>query len=78
MPQYVVYRHGWNSANQDPNRGLPEKMAVARLDASSADEACRLAREQVTLEPNQRLAAEPADVADVQEWERNLTARTHA
>jgi hypothetical protein len=46
MPEFVVYRHGWNKINQDPDKGLPEKMAVARIEAENADDACRLAKPQ--------------------------------
>jgi hypothetical protein len=77
MREYIVYRHGFNAANQDPGRGLPEKMPVARVQANNPEEACRLAAAQVTLEGNQRLTAEPADAVDTKEWQRNLTARTH-
>jgi hypothetical protein len=74
MRQYVVYRHGSNPINQDPGRGLPAKMAVARVDAGSPEEACRLARSQVTLEDGQTLSAEPADVVDARENNLNLRA----
>jgi hypothetical protein len=63
---YIVYRHGWNEANQSPERGLPEKMPVARLEADSPEDACRRAREQVTLQEGQSLSAEPADVVDAE------------
>ena len=33
MRQYVVYRHGWNEANQRRADGAPEKMPVLRIDA---------------------------------------------
>jgi len=62
--EYVVYRHGWNQANQDPGRGLPEKMPVARVVAGSPEEACRLAFREVNLASGQTLSAEPADVVD--------------
>ncbi len=42
MKEYVVYRHGWNDINQNASHGLPEKMAVGRIEAESAEEACRL------------------------------------
>lgn len=76
MKEYVVYRHGWNADNQSPDAGLPEKMAVARIEASSPAEACRLARPRVTLHPNQHLSAEPA--ADVDAKENNLNLRAEA
>lgn len=70
--QYIVYRLGWSGANQKPQQGLPERMAVMRVEASSAEEACRLAATQVSLSASQRLTAEPADPADDQEANRNL------
>jgi hypothetical protein len=76
MALYVVYRHGFNEANQSPERGLPEKMPVARVQADSPEEACRLAAREVTLADNQHLSAEPADVEDAKEAARNYTART--
>jgi hypothetical protein len=75
MPEYVVYRHGWNPNNQDPAQGLPEKMPVARVQAESPEGACRIAAGQVTLAANQRLTAEPAEVADGKEYNLNRTAR---
>lgn len=70
--QYIVYRLGWNGVNQKPQQGLPEKMAVMRVEAASAEEACRLAATQVSLSASQRLTAEPADAADDKEANRNL------
>ncbi len=67
MREYIVYRHGWNVANQDPAHGLPEKQAVLRLDADSPEEACRLARPQVEVLDNQYLTAEPAADVDAKE-----------
>jgi hypothetical protein len=72
MRQYVVYRHGWNEANQPVEHGLPEKMPVARVEADSPDEACRIAARQVTLMANQRLSAEPAAEVDAKENNLNL------
>jgi hypothetical protein len=72
MPEYVVYRHGWNEDNQSRGAGLPEKMPVARVQADSAAEACRLAAAQVTVHPDQHLSAEPAAAVDVQESKLNL------
>ncbi len=74
MIGYVVYRHGWHARNQDPAHGLPEKMAVARVQADSAEEACRLASARVTLHNNQHLTAEPADEVDARENNLNLKA----
>jgi hypothetical protein len=76
MKEFVVYRHGWNEDNQNPANGLPEKMAVARIGARNAEEACRMAAAQVTLYPNQHLTAEPA--ADVDARENNLNLKAEA
>ena len=70
--QYIVYRLGWSDANQKPQQGLPEKMAVMRVEAANAEEACRLASTQVSISASQRLTAEPADSADTKEVNRNL------
>lgn len=72
MKWYVVYREGWNQANQPPEHGLPQKMAVARVQADSPEEACRQAAANVTLKNNQRLTAEPAEVVDAKENQMNL------
>ena len=74
MKEYVVYRHGWNEDNQSAAHGLPEKMPVARLEADSPEDACRLARARVTLHDNQYLSAEPADEVDARENNLNLKA----
>jgi hypothetical protein len=76
MPWFVVYRHGFHESNQSPERGQPEKMAVARVETSDPEEACRLATAQVTLAAGQRLSAEPAEELDAKETEMNRTART--
>ena len=73
MREYVVYREGWDQANQDPDRGLPEKMAVARIFANSPEEACRSAAGSVRVTDDQRLTAEPADVVDAREASLNVT-----
>ena len=46
MKEYIVYRHGWNEANQNPHHGLPKKQAVLRVQADSPEAACeqRVAR----------------------------------
>ena len=74
MKLFVVYRHGWDRANQDVERGLPWKMPVLRVEAEGPDDACRRALEQVTLQPDQHLSAEPADEADARENNLNLKA----
>ncbi len=58
MKDYVVYRKGWNKANQSSLEGCPEVMAVARVQANSAEEAVGLARNRVTCYNNQFLFAE--------------------
>lgn len=74
MQEYIVYRHGWNPENQSPDAGLPEKMPVARLEATNPEDACCRARQQVTIYPNQCLSAEPADEVDARENNLNLRA----
>lgn len=74
MKEYVVYRHGWNANNQRSEAGLPEKMPVARLSAKGPEDACRRALEQVTIQPNQYLSAEPAEEVDARENNLNLRA----
>jgi hypothetical protein len=76
MTQYVVYRHGWSEANQPPEHGLPQKMAVARVEADSPEEACRVAARRVTLAADQHLSAEPAAAVDAKE--NNLNLRVEA
>lgn len=71
---YVVYRHGWNAVNQDAALGLPEKMAVARVEANSREEACEMASRQITLQPNQYLSAELAAEVDAKEAMLNQPA----
>jgi hypothetical protein len=74
--EYVVYRHGHADANQSAGRGQPEKMAVARVTADGPEEACRLARPQVTLAAGQYLTAEPAADVDAKEHALNRSPRT--
>jgi hypothetical protein len=74
MREYVVYRHGWNADNQSAAAGLPEKMPVARIEANSAEDACRQALARVTVLHNQYLSAEPADEVDAREHNLNLRA----
>jgi len=74
MKLYVVYRHGWDRANQDAERGLPWKMPVLRIEADGPEDACRRAADQVTLQSEQHLSAEPADEVDARENNLNLKA----
>jgi hypothetical protein len=76
MTEFIVYRHGHDDSNQSAGRGQPEKMAVARVMANDADEACRIAKGRVTLAGHQRLTAEPADAVDATEWAMNQSPRT--
>jgi hypothetical protein len=76
MRQYIVYRHGWNEANQRPETGVPEKMPVLRVDAESPEDACRLAARSVSVEAGQYLSAEPA--AEVDAHEANLDLKAEA
>jgi len=64
MREFIVYRHGWNEVNQEASHGLPEKMAVARVQADSPEEACRLAGANVSLVAGQYLSAEVAEEVD--------------
>ena len=74
MKEFVIYRHGRDDLNQSADRGLPEKMAVARVRAADPDAACRLARPDVTLYDGQSLSAEPADELDAKEANLNRPA----
>jgi len=74
MREYIVYRHGWNGNNQSPDAGLPEKMPVARIEATNPEDACRRSLERVTVYSNQSLSAEPADEVDARENNLNLRA----
>ena len=74
MREYIVFRNGWDESNQSRSQGLPEKMAVLRVEADSAEEACRFAASHVSVTPRQHLSAEPADAADSEEMNRNLRA----
>ena len=74
MKEYVVYRHGWNDINQNASHGLPEKMAVGRIEAESAEEACRLVGRHVLLLGGQHLTAEPAAKVDSKEEVLNQKA----
>ena len=69
MREYIGYRHGHNEQTQ--GQGLPDKMAVARVSAISAEEACGLAARDVTVAAGQHLTAEPADAVDGKENDLN-------
>jgi hypothetical protein len=76
MREYVVYRHGFNEKNQDPARGLPEKMPVARVRADTPEDACERAKCLVSLESGQSLSAEPAEVVDAEVNKLDLRIET--
>ena len=65
--EYIVYRHGWNAANQSSMSGSPYKMPVARVTARDGDHAEELAARRVTVYNNQYLSAELASEVDEQE-----------
>jgi hypothetical protein len=75
MRRYVVYRHGYNEDDQRADQGLPEKMAVLRLEADSPEDACQRAAPQVRVAANQYLSAEPPEEVDAREETLNRTAR---
>src|SRR4051812_39369266 len=52
-----------------------DRRPVARLEAGTADEACRVAQRDVTLTAGDSLTAELAEVDDARESERNRTSR---
>jgi hypothetical protein len=66
---FIVYRHRGSGPD------AADKRAVARVEAGSPEEACRLAASGVTLAVGQTLTAEPAELADAQEAQRNRTSR---
>jgi hypothetical protein len=76
MKEYIVYRHGLAEATQSASQGLPEKMPVARIEAESEADACRLATQLVAVSPGQYLSAEPAEAADAEE--ANINRRVEA
>lgn len=63
---FYVIRRGWNAANQSSRYSQPNPRdtfescldeLVATVEASSADEACKIAAERVVVYPNQFLRA---------------------
>jgi hypothetical protein len=67
VAEYIVYRSNPADATS--------KRAVARLEATTAEEACRIAGPDVTLAAGEGLVAEPAATQDAREAERNRTSR---
>lgn len=71
MKEYVVYREEISATVP----GRPDRRAVARVEADSQEEACRIAARGVTLTAGERLTAEPADEADAREAAMDRSAR---
>ncbi|HZT78584.1 MAG TPA: hypothetical protein VFA26_00060 [Gemmataceae bacterium] len=63
--EWVVFRKGWNAANQ-PYWG-PLIMKVAKVEASSEEEALTLALERITVYNNQTVYAELASKVEARE-----------
>lgn len=64
LASYVVYRSGWNAANQSCLGGAPKTQEICRVNATSEEEAKCLAIESgVTCYNNQYLSCELASVA---------------
>jgi hypothetical protein len=74
MRDYVIYRHGWNEANQKAEDGLPEKVPVLRVQARSPEDAVRRAMKQASVAAGQRLIAEPAAGVDAKANNLDLKA----
>lgn len=64
LTNYLVYRHGSNRANQE----LCSKMPVAIVAATSQQEACRIARQNVVFYANQVAEAVPESKASATDW----------
>lgn len=64
MAEFIVYQTSGT-----------DRRAVTRIDAATAEEACRRAGPTVTPIAGATLSAEPAEVVDAQEVERNRTSR---
>lgn len=75
MKEWIVYRHGYNAANNSARNGGPEAVPVARVEAETEDEAARLAAKRVTVYNNQHLYAEPAEEVDAEEAETDRRVR---
>lgn len=63
--RFYVSRHGSNAVNQS----MTPVLCIAEVEASSAEEACRLAEQRVTVYNNQHLSAQPAEEIDAQQAE---------
>lgn len=64
LTNYLIYRHGSNRANQE----LCSRMAVAIVAATSQQEACRIARQNVVFYANQVAEAVPESKANATDW----------
>lgn len=65
--EYVVFRTGYNAANNPAREGGCETVPVARVTADSAGEAVRLAGRRVSCYHNQSLSAVPAADYDAEQ-----------
>jgi hypothetical protein len=74
MQEYVIYRHGFDEANQKAEDGLPAKMPVLRVQAKNPEEAVQLAAKHVSVGSGQRLTAELAAWLDAKENNLDLKA----
>ncbi len=66
--EYIVYRTGWNTANQ-PSSHCPQTMPVARVEANNRNHAVELASQRLKVYNGQYLSAEPASEVDCKEAE---------
>lgn len=67
--QFIVYRTGYNKANNPISECGPETAPLARVEAASAEEAVALALKRFSCYANQSLHARPAEEADAEEAE---------
>lgn len=61
---YLIYRHGSNSANQS----MCSKLAIAIVEATSKDSAIQQAAEDHTVYANQFLSAVAESKANREDW----------
>ena len=61
---YLIYRHGSNSANQS----MCNKMAIAIIEATSKDAAMRQAADDHSVYANQFLSAVAESKANREDW----------
>jgi hypothetical protein len=67
MPEYVIYRHGRNPANQP----MAEKMPVAAVEAETGSKAMAIAQHGpwITVHEDQHLSAVLRSRAPADDWE---------